>query len=45
VINNIKNEEGGFLKLIIFIVIALLLMKYFKISFSDVVDWVKALFN
>ena len=44
-INNIKNEEGGFLKLIIFIVIALLLMKYFKISFSDVVDWVKALFN
>jgi len=52
VINNIKNEEGGpastqggFLKLIIFIIIALFLMKYFKISLSDVLDWLKALFN
>ncbi len=39
-----KNEQGGFLKLIIFIVIALFLMSYFEISLSDVFNWVKALF-
>ena len=43
--SNIKNKQGGFLKLIIFIVVALFLMKYFKLSISDVVDWVKALFS
>ncbi|MEK7088910.1 MAG: hypothetical protein AAB913_02150 [Patescibacteria group bacterium] len=42
---NIKNKQSGFLKLIIFIIIALFLMKYFKISISDVIDWVKILFN
>jgi hypothetical protein len=51
-INNIKDKQGGFastqggfLKLIIFIIIALFLMKYLDISLSDVVNWVKALFN
>lgn len=43
--NNLTNQKGGFLKLIIFIVIALFLMKYFKISLSDVIDWLKNLFN
>lgn len=41
--NDIKNKEGGFLKLIIFIVIALFLMKYFKVSVSDVIDWIKSI--
>ncbi len=41
--NDIKNKEGGFIKLIIFIVIALFLMKYFKISLSDVIDWIKGI--
>jgi len=52
-LENIKNQkedepastQGGFLKLIIFIIIALFLMKYFGISFSDIVDWIKNLFN
>lgn len=44
-INDIKNKESGFLKLIFFIIIALFLMKYFKISLSDVFDWLKTLFN
>ena len=43
--NNIENEQSGFLKLIIFIIIALLLMKYFNISVSDIVNWVESLFN
>jgi len=42
---NIKNEQSGFLKLIIFIIVALFLMKYFKISVSDIIDWVKTLFD
>lgn len=41
--NDIKNKEGGFIKLIIFIVIALFLMKYFKVSLSDVIDWIKSI--
>ncbi len=44
-INNLKNEQGGFLKLIILIIVALFLMKYFKISLSDVFNWIKALFD
>ena len=44
--NDFKNkQEGGFIKLIIFIVIALFLMKYFKISISDVFEWIKTLLN
>jgi len=50
--NNIKNQQesgpastqGGFLKLIIFIIVALFLMKYFDISLSDIIDWIKNIF-
>lgn len=42
--SNMKNEQGGFLKLIIFIIIALFLMKYFDISVSDIIDWIKNIF-
>ncbi len=40
----IKNRQGGFLQLIILIVVAVLLMKYFNVSVSDVVDWFKSVF-
>ena len=40
-----KNKKAGFLKLIIIIVIALFLMSYFKISLSDVLDWLKDLIS
>ena len=44
--NNTKNKQGGFIiKLIIFVVAAFFVMKYFNISVSDVIDWVKALFS
>ena len=43
--NNIKNKQGGFIKLIIFIVVVLFLMKYFEISVVDVLNWLKTLFN
>ncbi|HEV7701827.1 MAG TPA: hypothetical protein VGO63_00045 [Candidatus Paceibacterota bacterium] len=37
----IKNKEGGFVELIIVIIIALLLMKYFGITVSTVLGWLK----
>lgn len=43
--SNIKNEQSGFIKLIIFIIVALFLMKYFGVSVSDIIDWIKNLFN
>ncbi|OGI95004.1 hypothetical protein A2917_01320 [Candidatus Nomurabacteria bacterium RIFCSPLOWO2_01_FULL_42_17] len=54
--NNLKNQNRGFLQLIIIIVIALLLMRYFGITISGILDyfhltwagilnWFKDLFN
>ncbi len=37
---SMKNEQGGFLKLIIFIVIALFLLSYFHVTVSQAVDWI-----
>jgi len=37
--NKIKNQEGGFLRLIIFVVVILLLMKYFHITFSGILAY------
>lgn len=39
------NGQDGFLKLIIFIIIAVFLLKYFHVSFSDIFEWLKTLFN
>ena len=51
-INQIKNRKGGFLQLIIIIIIALLVMKYFgltisgilayfHLSWSEILGWIK----
>jgi hypothetical protein len=51
-----KNTQGGFLELIIIIVVALLVMNYFHLtvsgvlayfgtSVSEIVDWVKSAFQ
>lgn len=42
---NIKNEQGGFLQLILLVVVVLFLMKYFGVSFSDVYNWLKDLLD
>jgi hypothetical protein len=36
-----RNKEGGFIELIVLVVIALLLMKYFGVTVSMVLDWAK----
>lgn len=40
-----KNKNGGFLKLIFFIIIALILLKIFHITISDVYNWFKSFFG
>jgi len=40
-----NNQQGGFLQLILFIVIALLIMKYFNITISDIINWFQSLFG
>jgi len=40
-----KNKKGGFLQIIIIIVIALLIMKYLGITVSGVIDWFMSFFS
>jgi len=43
--NNIKNKQGGFLKLIIFIIVVIFLMNYFNITISGIVNWFVTMFQ
>ncbi len=37
---NIQNKEGGFLRIIFIIVILLLIMSYFHITFTGIIHWI-----
>ncbi|KKR42936.1 MAG: hypothetical protein UU10_C0011G0015 [Parcubacteria group bacterium GW2011_GWF1_40_6] len=39
-----ETKDGGFLQIIIVIIIALLIMKYFGVTISEVVIWFKTFF-
>ncbi len=44
--NITKNDkEGGFLEIIVLIIIALLLMRYFGITISGVINWFASFFR
>ncbi len=43
--NKFKNQEGGFIYIIIVIIGALLLMRYLEVSFTDIINWFKQLLN
>jgi hypothetical protein len=43
--NNKIKKEGGFLQIIILIIIALLIMKYLGITVSGLVDWFVSFFG
>jgi hypothetical protein len=43
--NQIQNKESGIIELIILIIIALLLMKYFGITISGVINWFESFFR
>lgn len=38
-------RQGGFLEFIIFILVALLIMKYMGLTVSEVIDWFKSFFG
>lgn len=40
-----NNTKGGFLQIIILIIIALLIMKYMGITISGVFDWFASFFS
>ncbi len=40
-----KNKERGFLKLIIIVIVALLLMKYFNITFTEILNYFHLTWN
>lgn len=40
-----KNKNGGFIQLIILIIIALFVMRYFGVTVSGVINWFKAEFH
>ncbi|MFA5841165.1 MAG: hypothetical protein WC847_02755 [Candidatus Paceibacterota bacterium] len=40
-----KNKQGGFIQIIIFIIVALLIMKYFGITISGVINWFTSFFS
>lgn len=42
--NNIENKEGGFLRLIIFIIVAIFLMSYFHITLTSAYNWFATMF-
>ena len=39
-----ETKDGGFLQIIIVIIVALLIMKYFGVTISEVVIWFKTFF-
>lgn len=42
---NTNNKEGGFIKLIVTILIALLVMKYYDVTISELINWFKSFFG
>ncbi len=43
--NRIKSNKEGFVQLIILVIVALLLMKYFGFTISGTIDWFKNFFS
>ena len=39
------NKEDGFIKLIVVIIVAFLLLQYFDITITEIIDWLKKLVN
>ena len=43
--NKQKNTQGGFLELIIVVIIGLLLMQYYGITFTSIFNWLQNLIS
>ncbi len=40
-----RNKEGGFLEIIVLIIIALLIMRYMGLTISGVINWFESFFR
>ena len=43
--NNIKNKQGGFLQIIIFIIVVVLILSYLGIHLNSVVNYIITAFH
>jgi len=43
--NNFKKQKGGFVQVIILIIIGLVILKFLNLSISDVATWFKTFFS
>lgn len=43
--NHMKNQQGGFLQLIIFIVVVVFLMHYFGLTLTGIFNWFAGMFH
>ncbi len=43
--NGMKNKQGGFLQIIIFIIVVVLILSYFHVSLSGVVNYIITAFH
>ncbi len=44
-LTNMKNTQSGFIKTILLIIIVIAILIYFNISASEIVDWIKDLWD
>ena len=42
--NHFNNQKGGFIQIVIFIIIALIILKFLNLTISDVVYYFKTFF-
>jgi hypothetical protein len=42
--NKFRNTQGGFIQIIIFIIVVLIVMKFFNITISDAINYFKTFF-
>ncbi len=42
---NINNKQGGFIQLILTIIVVVFLLSYFNITISDAWNWLVTMFN
>ncbi|MFN4181157.1 MAG: hypothetical protein ACK4FA_00465 [Candidatus Paceibacteria bacterium] len=41
---NLKNQQGGFLELIVVIIIVMVVMRYYGLTFTGIWAWIENLF-
>ncbi|MEO5635370.1 MAG: hypothetical protein ABIS26_02440 [Candidatus Paceibacterota bacterium] len=43
--NNMQNRQGGFIEIIVMLIIIFLIMRYFGLTFTGIIAWIENLFH